>query len=295
MACLLVACSTDAVAVSNHAPIVREPQDELGTLRTPVRVQVVPTAPSSAEIEQQQRDREAREKGDAATALTNQRLILIGCAQLVVFALQLGVFGYQARKLRETVDAAGDQAAEMRHSVAEAARLASAMERMALNGEQSVQALRERTAQQMRAYLTIVIGGGTYQEREKGLKFDVRPNLVNTGNTPAHKVGYRARADILPVPLPADFALVLSEGRSGSSVVGPHHNMELGAVVDRFVPDSEVEDIKRGIRRAVYVWGTVWYEDVFGEARETHFCHHIIWRPDGKVYGYYNERNNTAT
>jgi len=116
----------------------------------------------------------------------------------------------------------------------------------------------------MRAYLTVIIGGGLYQERNKNLKFEGRPILINTGQTPARKVGYRASAAILPVELPEDFSFPLPAKSAGASVIGPQQSNIMFAVVESFVPDQDVEVIKSGKdNRALYVWGVVTYEDFF--------------------------------
>src|SRR5258708_756447 len=59
----------------------------------------------------------------------------------------------------------------------------------------------------MRSYLCVNICTGVYQERAKDLRFEAKPMLLNTGYTPAHNVTYKAKADILPFPLPKDFNL----------------------------------------------------------------------------------------
>ena len=125
MALSILGYVADVHAATQHAssaPVAPPTVDRRGTADAPVVVQIIPSQPTATELDQQTKDRQARGASDAAAAETNHQLVLIGLAQLVVFAMQLVVFGYQAKKLRETVDAAGDQAAEMEQSVAEAAR-----------------------------------------------------------------------------------------------------------------------------------------------------------------------------
>jgi hypothetical protein len=50
--------------------------------------------------------------------------------------------------------------------------------------------------QQMRAYLSVRIDGGIYQDRAANFRFEVMPMLINTGLTPARSIGYVARADV---------------------------------------------------------------------------------------------------
>ena len=58
-------------------------------------------------------------------------LIVIGIVQAFIFLLQLFVFRDQARKLRQTVDAAAEQSSLMKNSINEATRAADAMEEFA--------------------------------------------------------------------------------------------------------------------------------------------------------------------
>lgn len=231
------------------------------------------------------------------------------------FALVLVTLGlaiYTAKLYRATVGLGKDakstsdrQATEMAESIAEATRAAAAMERVASHMEvsakastESVAALKERTAQQMRAYLSVSINSGTFQDRNKNILFGVNPTLLNSGNTPAHKITYWARAEILPFPLPEDFQFPPFEDKLQSSfVLGPHQNIVMNAAVDVFIPDEEVEAIKRGLERRTCIWGIVSYSDVFGDSHTTKFCHSIYFYPEGgieKVAGIYASRHNEA-
>jgi hypothetical protein len=40
---------------------------------------------------------------------------------------------------------------------------------------------------ELRAYVSVVVGSAVYQEREKNLRFEGKPLMVNTGRTPAYK------------------------------------------------------------------------------------------------------------
>ncbi len=207
-----------------------------------------------------------------------------------------------AKHIGTSAKTAVEQSKSMEQSVAEATRLASAMDAVAKEiavsaraATESVVALRERTAQQMRAYLAVVVGAAIYQERGKGLKFEGKPLLINTGHTPANNVSYRASAAILPVPMPDDFSFPLSGKVTGAAMLGPQQSANLSAVVNDFCDDTEVEAIKACNGRALYVWGIVTYEDIFGENRQTRFCQCLTWLNDGKVFGFYTPGHNDAT
>jgi hypothetical protein len=198
------------------------------------------------------------------------------------------------------------QSRSMAESVRETARFATAMEVTAKSLEitadaskraadascQSIDSLR----QQMRAWLTVIIGGGVPQQREKGLKFDARPLILNTGLTPARNVRYQIETAILPVPLPDDFDFPLPEKGfgAGGNCIGAHQNAQMIAVANDYTPDEEVDDLKIGKGRSLYSWGTVTYDDVFGASHKTQFCQQLTWQADGNVFGYYTPGHNDA-
>jgi hypothetical protein len=209
--------------------------------------------------------------------------------------------GQQTDKLiRENIA----QSASLERSVAETARFASAMEgvaksleitaeasqQAAVASKQSIDSLR----QQMRARLTVIIGGGVPQDREKNLKFEGRPTILNTGFTPARNVRTRTKSAILPIPLPADFDQSIASGEDeGGNFIGAHQNAQTSAVVEEYVPDEQVEDIKTGKGPGMYTWGFVTYEDVLGESHTTKFCHRLTYL-EGNVFGYYIPGRNDA-
>lgn len=157
---------------------------------------------------------------------------------------------------------------------------------------------KDTSKRQLRAYLSVSIGGGMYQERHKNIRFEVKPNLLNSGNTPAHKITYWARAEVLPFPLSDNFDFPPTEDTLQSSLVlGPHQNIILNAVVNEFFPEEEAGNIKRGSDRRLYIWGIVSYTDVFGDSHTTRFCHSIYWfgpTENETIAGYYASRHNEA-
>jgi hypothetical protein len=273
--------------------------DQRGTEQLPAIVKILPAQKTAEEAEADRKDR-------AEKAETDWWLIKLTGALALVGALQLIVFGQQARRLRQTVEAAAQQSKDMEKSIAEAARAATAMEAVAESiaisakaAVESVTTVRDVSARQMRAYLSVSINTGIYQERERNLKFDVRPVVFNSGHTPAHKLTYWASARILPNPLPDNFDFPVGEDNLKSGfVLGPHQNIVINAMVQDFVSDDEAQAIKAGIEKRVYVWGIIFYEDVFGESRQTKFCHSIYWiaGPKGElINGNYAARHNEAT
>lgn len=127
-----------------------------------------------------------------------------------------------------------------------------------------------------------------YQDRDKNLRFEGKPLLRNAGHTPAYRVSHTCRAGILPVPLPDDFDFPQPlQATPAGGVIGPGHTRILSAIVEELVPDDEVDAIKSGSGRALYVWGRVTYEDAFGESRYTNYCQALTWQPDNTVISYF--------
>jgi hypothetical protein len=145
---------------------------------------------------------------------------------------------------------------------------------------------------ELRAYLSVVVGGAVYQERARGLKFEAKPVILNNGKTPAYNVRYRARAEVLTDSVSKTFVFTAPPDTPHSQAsIGPQENRILSAVLDHFVADNEIQDIKSGNGKALWVWGIVHYDDVFKCPRFTQFCQRLAWLPDDRnVIGSYDGR-----
>jgi hypothetical protein len=260
--------------------------DQRGSQDSPIVVKVLPTAKTPEEAAQDVEDRKNKTNNDG-------NIVDLTAALAIVAVLQLGVYAYQSYQLKKTVKAAGEQSAAMERHIGEAARSADAMEQIARTIQIGNRAI-------IRAYLTVVIGSAVYQERRVGqgdLKFEAKPSLVNTGNTPARKVRiFRRKAAILPSPPPADFAYPLPDDdlTQGDAIVGAHLTSIMNCVVDEFVPDADVQAIKEGAGHGLFVWGIVTYEDIFGDKHTTKFAQHLYWLPNNTVMGVYVPGQNDA-
>lgn len=221
------------------------------------------------------------------------------------FVALIATVWLQRRQIEAAIQGMEESTRDMKESIGQATRSADAMERSAKAATVASHAAAQSVAllpKQMRAYLSVRIDRGVYQDQSANLRFAVMPMLTNTGFTPAHKVAYSAKADILPFPLADEFVFpALEKPRSVFGLLAPQQNLTMNAMVQGdFFDDDEVENIKRGHERRLYVWGTVVYEDVFGQPRHTNFAHNIIWLPrlkDGSepIYGNYVDRHNEAT
>jgi hypothetical protein len=121
-------------------------QDQRGTKESPFFIKEIPTPKTEEESTQDAKERAEKSANDKKVADFTAILALVGVLQLVVF-------GLQSYYLRKTVKAVGEHSEDMKHSIAEANRLATAMEKVAKDiaistqaAIDSVAALRERTA-----------------------------------------------------------------------------------------------------------------------------------------------------
>jgi hypothetical protein len=271
-----------------------------GPQKSPVTVKEV------APIKTQEEPANEKQEGEDISAANWWMVRLTGLIGIIAI-LQLFVFKRQADRLKQTIEKmdeiAQGQTADMKKYIDQATRSASAMEQVAKDmaisaqaAKDSVAAVKERTAQQMRAYLTVLIGNAFFQDRAKNTRFQTTPILLNSGHTPAYKVDYNMRTAVLNIS-PHEFP-PLHRKEPEESIIGPQQSCTLldGGIVDDFVPDQDVGGIMYlTFGKALYVWGVVTYEDIFGEPHRTEFAQALCWLPDGKVFGVYTPGHNKAT
>lgn len=233
-----------------------------GTGQLPSVVKVIFDAKSPDQLRNEEAEKQEHSTYERRTA--NSTIALAWITGLLAFATCiLAAYTYKlwnaTNKMVVGAEAsANNQFTAMQASIAEAVKTTTAMEIVAEGvkisanaATESVATLKEVTSKQMRAYLTVVIGSATYQERMKNLKFAARPRLVNTGHTPAHKVKFKCNAAILPAVLPEDFTFPLSGEFRGGAVLGPGHFNELLGVVEDFCDDQTIEMIKQAQEEAL--------------------------------------------
>ena len=261
--------------------------DQRGTEQSPLVVKVVPAPKTQQETDQEAQDRKDKAANDRHIVWFSGALVIIGFLQFLVYT-------YQAKKLRETVKSAREQSDAMNRHIGEAARSATAMEDIAKKIDDGNRMI-------MRAYLTVTVGTALYQERrgpgQSDLKFEARPNLVNTGATPARHIRIRSKADILTLPIPENFTFPLPdvpEKPSFGGILGARQTNVIFGIIDEFVPDGDVPTIKQGTERALCVWGTVTYDDIFGEHHTTKFGQIVTWYPNNTVFVYFIPGQNDS-
>jgi hypothetical protein len=211
-------------------------------------------------------------------------LVLIGAGGTYAALRTLKAIERQAelmeRQANEARSSATQQARDVQASIAEATRASRAMEGIAESMAANVESVRvslgisreiadmQKLATELhsRAYLSAIFTAAGYQDANH--VFEVQAALRNHGNTPAYDVTFRAVAELLPVPIPDDFAFPLPDDTAGPSVslMAPGITKLITRRVPGKVPDDQVEDIKRGrTPRCLAMWGVVKYRDAFNK------------------------------
>lgn len=236
-------------------------------------------------------------------------LVYIAAIQTLIFALQLWVFSRQAKRLRQTVEAANEQSRAMNRSIEEATRAADAMQRFAESAArgadaavvssqaatETVATVKDSMAKQLRAYLCVNFHSAGFQNPETKFLFEVRINLINVGFTPGYKVSFRLHVDVLEFPLPSNFTFPLPDVPSGSeSTLGHGQSLIMGGIVSRIYSEEEAAEIRAGLTKRLYIFGTAKYEDVYHVQRYTNFCFGVIWLGDKSSMGVLTNRHNDA-
>jgi hypothetical protein len=252
--------------------------DQSGTEQSPLVVKIAPSVKTPEETAGEAEDRKEKSAND-------RHIVYLTAALALLAFLQLLVYIYQSIKLRQTVQGATEQSKAMDRHVGEATRSANAMENV-------VAVINFGNHAALRAYLTVIIGSAIYQEHREDigdLRFEAKPLIANTGNTPARKVSFKKAAAILPIPIPEEFQFPLPEEETADAgTVGAHQNYVISGLVEDLVPWEDVGTIKKGISKALCVWGIVHYEDMFGGKHYTKFGQILTWQIDGKtVMGYF--------
>jgi len=225
-----------------------------------------------------------------------------------------GFLWWSTRRLwletKRLAEASNQQSTDMRDSIAQAGRSATAMEgvaeSMAANVETiktSVEINREIadrqkliTELQTRAYLSVSFGS-VVEQNAAGLRYEPKMLLINNGNTPAYNVRYRAAADVLPFPLPAGFGFPLNHGApvTSAGMLGPRQNFIISAIVPNMVHARDVAEITTGVTKRLYIWGIIEYQDCFQIDRVVRFSQWILFLGSGQYMALNTAGHNDAT
>jgi|ERR1051326_2521217 hypothetical protein len=257
---------------------------ERGTEQAPIVVKIAPSPKTKQEAAQD----ENRALDQSAA---NWWMVRVTFAVFIVGLIQTVVFAVQAWRLKQTIDkmdeVSGKQTKDIRASIAEATRSATAMEGIADSMASNVTFLRgsleisreiANTQQliielQSRAYLVVVFDSMMPQITNQGIRFEPRMKVVNKGNTPAQEIRFAMAADAQPMPLSPDFAFPLPTDplTASGGVLGPGLHKTLKAVVPQMFSEPERAQLVSGIGRRIIAWGIIRYKDVIGKDRYVRF------------------------
>lgn len=280
-------------------------ENQRGTEISPLIVDTEGHRDTPAESAEKTREKEEKHGVDTwtlrwagITAGTTIILMLAGIGGVYAALRTLRAIEKQAglmeTQIADAKKSSEDSARDVQASIAEAVRSATAMEgvarSMAINAESvktSVAISREiadtqkmATELQSRAYLSTGFNTATFQDANH--VFDAEVVLQNRGNTPAYDVGFRAAAQIVPVPIPENFAFPLPDDTAGLSVslMAPGTTKTIRRWVSGRVPENEVEGIKLGTgQRGLAMWGIINYRDAFQKSRHIKFAFTVVWIP----------------
>lgn len=258
-------------------------EEQRGTEGVPVFVKVI--AADRSEEEAKHDHYEHNEKPSLDRGLTYATIALAAVTAILAF-FTYGLWRDARRTSKQTIS-------DMRSSIAEAARSATAMEVVAAQQPK----MQNIMYKQMRAYIAVDVGKAISQNSD--LRFEADPIIVNTGFTPAKNVSTWIKAAILDPTVTHDYLLKENgEFRKNDATLNPRQTFTIfGIVRDRYSIE-EVVCIMEGVDKRLFVWGAVSYEDVFGGKWETNFCHNYVFYKTGDEIGfsgyYYNAHNNST-
>jgi hypothetical protein len=217
--------------------------DQRGTDISPLIVKLAPTPESQTEA-----TKRANEQQDQSSS--NWWLVRATVLLAVIGLMQLGVFGLQARRLRQTVEKMDDTA-----------------------------------VQELRAYISAQ-PNGPLQGLTAATAVHTPTLNMNHGRTPAYQVDVKAMLDVLPYPLPPDFPLpqVIVPRPSSKTVIHPQGGTAYGAFSTAPISGFQIGQIDAGTHR-LYVFGRIDYVDAFSKERETTFCASATPPPAPTTFG----------
>jgi hypothetical protein len=135
---------------------------------------------------------------------------------------------------------------------------------------------RRSSERQLRAYVTSAIGTAIRQWAAKGLRFEFRPILLNTGQTPAYDVHIVSAIRLLSFREAATYDFRLPNVPGSISTLGPRQDRFTQVIFDRVLSRAELQQYLSG-QRQLFVFGTITYRDAFRKWRYTNYCYSIAW------------------
>jgi hypothetical protein len=198
--------------------------------------------------------------------------LAVATTGLLIFTGGLWLATY--RLGRDAKASGADQAKKMERSIAEAAKAAIAMEKMAEAADAQIKLAQETAQAELQAYVAVQIDGlpnfGLGEIAEATIK------IINTGVTPAYAMTQYGTIIFAPYPLmsdPMSNELIYSGVASRNTL---HNREPYGAAIYGHEPitEKDIAAFQAG-HTVVYVIGNVDYKDAFKRQRRTEFCYFL--------------------
>jgi hypothetical protein len=239
-------------------------------------------------------DERRREQFTDEQHAKNESRTTIATIVLAIFTVAL--WAANIWLIRDARRVSDRQAADTSRSIEVAKRSADAMHDVAEATKNNAVLMSGMLSKQMRAYLTVEIGGALYQDEH--LRFEAKPVLANNGLTPARNVCFRVMAEILDGVNGPPSAPLIEDLLVNDMGLAPRQQVTIGRAVANRIPDNEVAEVMAGTTRRLHAWGRVTYDDVFGGSWETNFYFTYIFLKAEKghsIRGNFSTSHNNAT
>ena len=249
---------------TNSAQTKSTPNQRLGN-SPPLAVQVIPS-PKTAQEARRRADKEFR---DAASEWGT--LFFTGLSTIIFFA-QLAVFGLQARRLRQTVDAMktidARQASDIRDSIVAAQRSATAAEDSIAKSDQFLAHAQDTAVRQLRAY--VLIDTVKIDNVAEGGIPVARVTIKNFGQTPAYNLTNWAIMGLDTFPPSLEEPPPQTSKEMGQTNIGPGATLLVDSKLTRALTQNEIKGLSGG-QLAIFGIGQIRYDDGFNNERVTDY------------------------
>jgi hypothetical protein len=236
---------------------------------TPVQVGVEQpkAAETGRERQEQQKPAEGWFTPEWATALSNYLL-------LIFIVIQTAIYAYQLGEMRKMKGVSERQAVTMDAQAGAMQKQLEVMQDQAAAMQESLNESRISREIENRAFVTmkeVMVEGGLQTVVETG-EVTIKLWSVNVGKTPAQNVRAAARAAFLPpVHNLQKLSGRVTEQSHAVLMPGVVFPGRVDTTVKKDTAEAELAEGKR-----LYVYGEIFYEDVFGKLRESKFCWYIV-------------------
>lgn len=231
---------------------------------------------------------------EAIVALATGVLALI-TGYLVFYTKNL--WGATVELSREAKAASARQESEMKQSIAQAIRSADAMEIVGEAARNNAALMQSILQKQMRAYLAFEGCDFIPQDVNANWKAEVRFHIKNFGHTPAQSINVSSALvilDLATINSGFDPALAVEE-KNAAADASPGQSFFFRAYLHDFASTEEMARIKKLEGRALCLYGTVRYKDIFAESHSTNFFKICQWDIKDKLSVVNANRHNDST